>query len=146
MKETNDKKIEFRFSKYVKTAIKRARRDYLMKECEREAMEQLSGLEVVLNLEGSEAQEWNQPEEVKNVPWNAEKIRVYMDEQVSENLGNALHRLTDAELVVVFAKVYRECTFEEIGQVMGMKWQKAASVYYYALRKLKKVGEGTNGF
>lgn len=146
MKETNDKKIEFRFSKYVNTAIKRARRDYLMKECEREAMEQLSGLEMVLNLEDSENQEWNQSEEIENMPWNAEAICTYLDEHVSVSLGNALHRLTNVEVVIVFAKVYRQCTFEEIGQVMGMKWQKVASAYYYALTKLKKEGEGTNGF
>ena len=46
--------------------------------------------------------------------------------------------LTDFEVLVVFAKVYRGFTFAEIGMVMGEKAEKIASSYSYARKKMKK--------
>lgn len=145
MKKTKEEQVEACFSKYVETAIKRARRDYMIKEYKQEAIEQLSGLEVILNMEGSENQEWNLSEDIENVPWEAEAIHAYMDKIIGNKMEKLLHRLTDDEMVIVFAKVYRQCTFVEISQIMGVKWQKVASSYYYALKKLKK-GWGENEF
>ncbi|MFR5631479.1 MAG: hypothetical protein ACLUFH_00590 [Monoglobales bacterium] len=138
MKRTKEEQLISCFSKYVKTAIKRARRDYLSKIHQTDNEEYLTGDEIISYYEEGTDCERMLPEEIECVPWEAESIRIYLKEQIDEKLNRHLWHLTDNELIILFARVYCQYPFLIIAQRMGQKQEKVASSYYYALKKLKK--------
>lgn len=48
------------------------------------------------------------------------------------------NRLTDREILIVYLKVFKELTFVQIGKYMGESWQRIASSYTYARKKIEK--------
>ena len=56
----------------------------------------------------------------------------------SDNLIRALNKLKDRDHKLLFARVFGEMTFEELGRKFGMKPKQAEMSYYYILRKLRK--------
>ena len=40
--------------------------------------------------------------------------------------------------MVIYAKVYWDMTFREIGQFLKMDWERAVAVYTYARTKIRK--------
>lgn len=138
MKRAKDEQIKSCFSKYVKTAIKRARRDCLLKKYKTDSVEYLVGSEVISNCNDGVESEWMLLEEIENVSWEAEPIRAYLENCVGEKLNDRLNCLTDYEIIVLFARVLCQYPFLVIGQKLGQRREKVASAYYYALKKIKK--------
>lgn len=56
----------------------------------------------------------------------------------SDKLMRALNKLKDRERKLLFARVFSEMTFEELGRKFNMKPKQAEMSYYYILRKLRK--------
>lgn len=56
----------------------------------------------------------------------------------SDKLLKAVNRLKDRDRKILFAKVFGELTFEELGEKFGMKPKQAEMAYYYVIRKLRK--------
>ena len=67
-----------------------------------------------------------------------EKFREFMLVLESDNLMRALNKLKEREHKLLFARVFGEMTFEELGRKFGMKPKQAEMSYYYILRKLRK--------
>lgn len=77
-------------------------------------------------------------ESVEDISWESDLIRKYMKEYLGVRLWNCLTVLTDTELQVVYAKVYRQLTFAEIGNILREKPGKIADTYSYARKKIKR--------
>lgn len=135
----NEDTIKGSFTRYVETALKRSKRDYIKKQQRRERMEEPVDMEQ-LRSEDQTGEETGidflrNPEEM---PWEAEIIRRSMRICLEGSLWTMFSCLTDFEVMVVFAKVYRRLTFAEIGMVMGERAEKVADSYSYARKKMKK--------
>ena len=140
MKGTNEDFVKGRFTKYLEKAVDRARKDYLRKERERIWKEVSMETEIVeYQLEETEmvcVADWM--EAIEGVSWEPKVIRQQLKEWLDMRLWKSMAVLTDLELQVVFAKVFRQLTFAEIGDIMGRKPGKIADCYSYARKKMKK--------
>lgn len=56
----------------------------------------------------------------------------------SEKLVKAVKRLKERERKLLFARIFGELTFAELGRKFDMKPKQAEMAYYYVIRKLKK--------
>ena len=72
------------------------------------------------------------------LPFKAEDVRNYLREQIEDERQEALTKLTDSEILILFAKVFLQMTFVEIGDMMERDWKSVASSYSYVRKKLKK--------
>ena len=133
--------IKYQFTKYVQVALERKRKAYLHKEYKRAMEEEPRELEELLNLSPILMEDslriWNRELEYQ-MPWNAETIRTYLAEQTGEEWEKWFSVLTDRELLILYAKVFREFDFAEIGAIMGIDEKRAASSYAYARKKMRK--------
>ena len=64
----------------------------------------------------------------------------------SDRLAKAISRLKDRDRVLLFARVYGELTFAELGEKFQMEPKQAEMAYYYVLRKLRKELNGKDEF
>ncbi len=131
----------YRFTKYVQTALERKRNAYLQKEYKRNQAEELMAPEDLLNLAPLllEHEEKNGSQEREHqMSWDAKEIRSYLAEQAGRVWEGRLSVLTDRELLILYAKIFRGLDFEEIGAIMGIDGKQAASSYAYARKKMKK--------
>lgn len=56
----------------------------------------------------------------------------------SDRLVRAINRLKDRDRTLLFARLYGELTFAELGKQFQMEPKQAEMAYYYVLRKLRK--------
>ena len=56
----------------------------------------------------------------------------------SERLLRAIDRLKERDRKILFARVFGEFTFAELGEMFDMKSKQAEARFYYVIRKLKK--------
>lgn len=56
----------------------------------------------------------------------------------SEKLLRAINRLKERDRKMLFARVFGELTFVQIGEIVDMEPKQAEARFYYILRKLKK--------
>lgn len=145
MEETNED-IRYRFTSYVSVALKRARRDYINREikiCSHEIP--LEEDELCPELSQDSLEEPPFWEEAGQIPLTPDAVRQYLESQVGDAGRAALDTLTEREILVVFLKVFKQLTYEEIGGLLGIDWKKAGSVYAYARKKMRKGWDKWNG-
>ena len=51
----------------------------------------------------------------------------------------ALHTLRDEERKLIYQHVFEERTFEEMSRLNGLSEERCKGIYYYAIRKIRKV-------
>jgi len=56
----------------------------------------------------------------------------------SIQLAKCINRLKDRERRILFARVFGELDFAELGEKFGMEPKQAEMAYYYIIRKLRK--------
>ena len=61
-----------------------------------------------------------------------------MPEIDSIQLAKCINRLKDRERRILFARVFGELDFKELGEKFGMEAKQAEMAYYYIIRKLRK--------
>lgn len=54
------------------------------------------------------------------------------------SLLKAVLKLSEREQSIVFAKVFGQRSFKEIGKALGMKEKQAEAIYYYSIRKVRR--------
>lgn len=119
--------LQFRFTAYLVSAVKRRRKDYLIQLYKRSSAE--STVEMGYESEPS-----------------AEKL--VMDKlplmDVIENgaLLEALQKLNERERQVFLARILEEEDFETLGVRFGLSYKGAAALYYRTIQKIKKSIEG----
>ena len=60
----------------------------------------------------------------------------------SKSLLHAVERLKEKHKKILFARLFGELTFREIGEKFGMTEKQAEAVYFYIITKLRKEMEG----
>lgn len=129
------------FTGYVLTAVNRTRRSYIDRTAARYAKEYPVEWESGESPYLYDQKIWDQMEQeaAARLPFKAEDIRNYLREQLEDERQEALTKLTDSEILILFAKVFLQMTFVEIGDLMERDWKSVASSYSYVRKKLKKV-------
>ena len=65
----------------------------------------------------------------------------------SVQLAKCINRLNSRERKILFARVFGELNFKELGTKFGMEAKQAEMAYYYIIRKLRKgMGVGKDEF
>ena len=133
-------KIKNMVTGYVITAVDRTRSSYIDRTAERYAKEYPVEWESGENPYLYDHKIWDQMEQeaAARLPFKAEDVRNYLREQIEDERQEALTRLTDSEILILFAKVFLQMTFVEIGDMMERDWKSVASSYSYVRKKLKK--------
>ncbi len=133
-------KIKNMFTRYVITAVDRTRSSYIDRTAERYAKEYPVEWESGENPYLYDHKIWDQMEQeaAARLPFKAEDVRNYLREQIEDERQEALTKLTDSEILILFAKVFLQMTFVEIGDMMERDWKSVASSYSYVRKKLKK--------
>lgn len=140
MKGTKEDLVKGRFTKYLETAVDRSRRDYIKKgqmRTLREVPKEMEAFEYGPKEPDMEPIE-TCLESMEDISWEPDVIRQHMKECLDVRLWKSLAALTDTELQVVYAKVYRQLTFAEIGNILEERPEKIANTYSYARKKIKK--------
>ena len=68
--------------------------------------------------------------------WLEDIVPDHRSDDLAEQIQVALARLAPAQREVVVLKIYREKTFQEIGQLLGISLNTAASRYRYGMERL----------
>ena len=147
MKEKHTDSVQNRFTAYLMAAVDNTRKKYW------ERKRRLQGREFIQedNLE-------------RNYTDFEEQYRAYIGEHTdfifrdwqrygelldlleSDRLAKAISRLKDRDREILFARVYGELTFAELGEKFQMEPKQAEMAYYYVLRKLRKEMNGNDRF
>ena len=142
--ETEDKRlreiindsVQNRFTAYLVAAVTNKRIRYMEKKKKYQEIVQTDLLEknyLDFNLQyhdyigdKMEFQDWEKFEEL---------LLTLLE---NEKLWKALERLKERDRRILFARVFAELSFEELGEKFNMKPKQAEMAYYYAVRKLRK--------
>ena len=108
--------LQFRFTAYLVSAVKRRRKDYLIKFYKRSSIE--STVEVVLD----------------RLP--------LMDVIENGALLEALQKLNERERQIFLARTLEEEDFETLGAKFGLSYKGVAALYYRTIQKIRKSIEG----
>lgn len=71
---------------------------------------------------------------------------VFKEQLEDPTLDYALRKLNDRYRYILYARIFEERSFEEIGHELGLKYKGVAAIYYRALRKIREELSKTNGF
>ena len=155
MKKLEDKRMEKkqtdsvqnRFTAYLMAAVGNTRRTYWERKCRLQGMDYMQKD----NLE-------------RNYTDFDEQYRIYIGEHTdfifrdwqrygellnlleSDRLAKAISRLKVRDREILFARVYGELTFAQLGERFHMEPKQAEMAYYYVLRKLRKEMGGKDEF
>lgn len=147
MREKHTDSVQNRFTAYLVAAVGNTRKKYW------ERKHRLQGMEFTQEdlLE-------------RNYTDFAEQYRAYVGEHMdfifkdwqrygellalleSDRLAKAISRLKGRDRELLFARVYGELTFAELGERFHMEPKQAEMAYYYVLRKLRKEMNGNGEF
>ena len=119
--------LQFRFTAYLVSAVKRRRKDYLIQLYKRSSIE--STVEVVYESEPSS-------EEVV-----LDRLPL-MDVIENGALLEALQKLNERERQIFLARTLEEEDFETLGVRFGLSYKGVAALYYRTIQKIRKSIEG----
>ncbi|MBO5177753.1 MAG: sigma-70 family RNA polymerase sigma factor [Lachnospiraceae bacterium] len=139
MTKHNTDSIQNRFTAYLVSAVMNKRINYMEKRknmLQKETLLTEQEIKKYLNIERQYQNFFGEPQYAVLEDW--EKFREFLLALGSDNLMKALNKLKDKEHKLLFARVFGEMTFEELGRKFGMKPKQAEMSYYYILRKLRK--------
>lgn len=119
--------LQFRFTAYLVSAVKRRRKDYLIQLYKRSSAEY--AVETIYESEVS-----SEDQVMDNLP--------LMDAIESGALLEALHQLNERERQVFLARALDEADFETLGAKLGLSYKGAAALYYRTIQKIRKSIEG----
>ena len=126
-------KIQNHFTAYLIQFVRGKRHDYLEKKIQMADAEEL--LEDIGQMEARIVIEELQEAQGKYPEWN---------KMSDERLMKALHTLRDEERKLIYQHVFEERTFEEMSRLNGLSEERCKGIYYYAIRKIRKVMGGEN--
>lgn len=139
MKRQNTDSVQNRFTAYLIAAVVHQRMRYMEKKkllLQRELILADQEIKKYLNFEKQYQSFLGEQRGFLLEDW--EKFCEFVFALESDNLIRALNKLRDREHKLLFARVFGEMTFEELGKKFDMKPKQAEMSYYYILRKLRK--------
>ena len=139
MRDIDTDTVQNRFTAYLLTAVMNKRIRYMEKKIRLQDRE--LGVQDMLdkNYTDFDAQYHtylSEKSEMAAKEWD--KIQELLLLIESERLVKLVSRLKDQERKLLFARVFGELAFEELGKRFGCTPKQAEMSYYYILRKLRK--------
>ena len=116
--------LQFRFTAYLVSAVKRRRKDYLIQFYKRSSIE--STVEVVYESE----------------PSSEEVVLDRLPLMENGALLEALQKLNERERQIFLARTLEEEDFETLGAKFGLSYKGVAALYYRTIQKIRKSIEG----
>lgn len=139
MTEINMNSVQNRFTAYLVAAVTNQRIHYM------ERKRHLQNLELVQSdllekkyLDFEEQYHDYVAEQTKFIMEDWERLEELLVLLESEKLIKAVRRLKERDRKLLFARVFGELTFTELGRKFDMKPKQAEMAYYYVIRKLRK--------
>lgn len=139
MKNQHTESLQNRFSAYLVAAVTNKRIRYMEKKKLLQLQETVQpDLEIKKYLDFDVQYHEFVSEQTAFVLEDWERFREFMELIESEKLLKVLSRLKEYERKLLFARVFGELTFEELGEKFDMKPKQAEMAFYYILRKVRK--------
>lgn len=139
MKNQHTESLQNRFSAYLVAAVTNKRIRYLEKKKQLLLQETVQpDLEIKKYLDFDVQYREFLSEQTAFILGDWERFREFMELLESEKLMKVLSRLKEHERRLLFARVFGELTFEELGEKFDMKPKQAEMAFYYILRKVRK--------
>lgn len=144
MKSEYKDSLQYRFTAYLLTALDNQIARYKEKKSRllrREYINiELSDKEKVSEFEGQlqlyKYEQYTEYFKEKN------RIQIILDMLNEHKLAKAVGSLKDKEKAILFARIFGELTFGEIGKMFDMSPRQTEMAYFYIIRKLRKrIGE-----
>lgn len=146
MTEININSVQNRFTAYLVAAVTNQRIHYMERKKQQQKVEAIQSDLLEKNYLDFDTQYHDyvgaQTEFIMEDWERLEELLVMLE---SEKLFRAVNRLKERERKLLFARVFGELTFAELGSKFGMKSKQAEMAYYYVIRKLRKELEVRNG-
>lgn len=139
MKNTHTESLQNGFSAYLVAAVTNKRIRYMEKKKQlqlRETTQQDLEIKKYLDFDDQYRDFVGQQTEFILEDW--ERFREFMELLESQKLMKVLSKLKEHERKLLFARVFGELTFEELGEKFDMKPKQAEMAFYYILRKIRK--------
>lgn len=139
MTEINMNSVQNRFTAYLVAEVTNQRIHYM------ERKRHLQNLELVQSdllekkyLDFEEQYHDYVAEQTKFIMEDWERLEELLVLLESEKLIKAVRRLKERDRKLLFARVFGELSFTELGEKFGMQPKQAEMAYYYVIRKLRK--------
>ena len=139
MKEQSKDTIQNRFTAYLVAAVTNQRIHYMeRKKFLKEVEAVQSDMVDKKYLDFDEQYHGYIGEQTAFIMEDWERFDELMIMLESEKLFKVVNRLKEHERKLLFARVFGELTFAELGKKLGLKPKQAEMAYFYIIRKLKK--------
>lgn len=138
MQENSTDSVQNRFTAYLVTAVTNKRIRYMEKRNKQKQIETSSDLleknyqdfdlqfrEYIGDQTGFIFEDW-------------ERFQEFLEKVESDNLCKAVEKLKEREKTLIFARVFGELSFAELGELVGLQSKQAEMAYFYVIRKLRK--------
>ncbi len=147
MKEKHNDSVQNRFTAYLMAAVGNTRKKYWERKCRLQGRE--AAREDLLERNYTDFEEQYRAyigEHTDFIFRDWQRYGELLDLLESDRLAKAISRLKDRDRELLFARVYGELTFAELGERFHMEPKQAEMAYYYVLRKLRKEMNGNDRF
>lgn len=139
MEKKQTDSVQNRFTAYLMAAVTNKRISYFEQRNQYKEREYIQVDLLEKNHVDFEAQYHAYLAEQSIIPFlRCGEILEYMPEIDSIQLAKCINRLKERERRILFARVFGELSFTELGEKFGMEPKQAEMAYYYIIRKLRK--------
>lgn len=138
MQENETDSVQNRFTAYLVTAVTNKRIRYMEKRNRKKETE-ISGDIFEKNYQDFDMQFREYiGEQTGFVLEDWERYQEFLQKAESGYLREAVERLKEREKKLLFARVFGELSFAELGELVGLQPKQAEMAYFYVIRKLRK--------
>lgn len=141
-KEYTGSKVKNQFTAYLLDSIRGRRSFYLEKKIKVSNAETLVDEVVTSDLNSSAPESLEQKQKEELLLKEAMGIYPEWDELTDQRLVRSLMRLSEEERKLIYQHVFEERTFDEMSRLNGITSDRAKGIYYYAIRKIRKMMGG----
>lgn len=128
--------IHIRFTAYLVTAINNKRIRYIKNQYKIICRETALDEELGTNFEEQFADYTKGQTDFIFEDW--ERIDDFLQMMENSKLSKAIKGLKERERRIIFARLFGQMSYKELGMLFLLKPKQAEMAYYYALRKLRK--------
>lgn len=139
MREQYAESVQNRFTAYLVAAVTNQRIHYMERKKRLQEAEAVQSVLLEKNYLDFDKQYHDYiGEQTEFIMEDWERLEELLVMLESEKLFKAVNRLKERERKLLFARVFGELTFAELGRKFDMKPKQAEMAYYYVIRKLRK--------
>ena len=143
MSEIYTDSVQNRFTAYLQAAVTNKRIRYFEKKKQQREREQIQVDMLEKGHSDFDAQFIiYKKEQEAHILEEWEKLSAVLALVENNRLIKEICRLKEKEQRLLFAKVFGELSFQELGERFGMEPKQAEMAYYYIIRKIRKRLEG----